>query len=214
VSDEFEVGYGKPPKSTQFKPGHSGNAKGRPKGVRNFKTDVKKTLTTPIKVTTDGKSKKVSTQLAVLLRLREQALKGDAAEFESLFASLRKPEAVSLGVLKRISGLWNFLYITRTCVALQAGFEKVSCGCGLPAKKRSCVRIWRQLSLTLSVRRKSGYRPDGWAEADAKRRVVSDAQRLRCHSEWSWRKIRVSVHHFRQTGGRKPRICHENLRSP
>lgn len=31
----YEVGYGKPPTSTRFKPGRSGNPKGRPKGARN-----------------------------------------------------------------------------------------------------------------------------------------------------------------------------------
>ena len=32
---DYEVGYGKPPKATRFKPGVSGNPKGRPKGARN-----------------------------------------------------------------------------------------------------------------------------------------------------------------------------------
>ena len=36
---DYEVGRGKPPLHTRFKPGQSGNPKGRPKGVRNFKTD-------------------------------------------------------------------------------------------------------------------------------------------------------------------------------
>lgn len=31
----YEVGYGKPPSGTQFKPGRSGNPKGRPRGSRN-----------------------------------------------------------------------------------------------------------------------------------------------------------------------------------
>jgi hypothetical protein len=31
---EYEVGYGKPPTSARFKPGQSGNPKGRPKGAR------------------------------------------------------------------------------------------------------------------------------------------------------------------------------------
>jgi hypothetical protein len=31
----YEVGYGKPPAETRFKPGRSGNPKGRPKGARN-----------------------------------------------------------------------------------------------------------------------------------------------------------------------------------
>lgn len=31
----YEVGYGKPPKDTRFKPGQSGNPRGRPKGAKN-----------------------------------------------------------------------------------------------------------------------------------------------------------------------------------
>ena len=34
-SADYEVGYGKPPKSGQFKKGQSGNPKGRPKGAKN-----------------------------------------------------------------------------------------------------------------------------------------------------------------------------------
>jgi hypothetical protein len=33
MSDSYEVGYGKPPRSTQFKKGVSGNPKGRPSPV-------------------------------------------------------------------------------------------------------------------------------------------------------------------------------------
>ena len=32
---KYEVGYRKPPTASQFKPGRSGNPKGRPKGARN-----------------------------------------------------------------------------------------------------------------------------------------------------------------------------------
>ena len=31
----YEVGYGKPPKHSRFRPGKSGNPKGRPKGSKN-----------------------------------------------------------------------------------------------------------------------------------------------------------------------------------
>ena len=33
--ETYEVGYGKPPAATRFKPGHSGNPRGRPKGSKN-----------------------------------------------------------------------------------------------------------------------------------------------------------------------------------
>jgi len=34
-SDIYEVGYAKPPTATRFKPGQSGNPRGRPKGAKN-----------------------------------------------------------------------------------------------------------------------------------------------------------------------------------
>src|SRR5262249_60028394 len=61
-----------------------GNPKGRPKGVRNFKTDVRATLEAPVRVTRDGKPRKLSTQEAALLRLREKALGGDARALDRL----------------------------------------------------------------------------------------------------------------------------------
>ena len=112
---DYEIGYGKPPVKTRFKPGQSGNPRGRPKGVRNFATDVKATLTAPVKVTRDGKPRKVSTQPAMLLRAREQALGGEARALDRMIqlaqtdnnedlvtaaASLAADDAMVLEVLK------------------------------------------------------------------------------------------------------------------
>ena len=41
---DYEVGYRKPPKHTRFKPGQSGNLRGRPKGTKNLKTDLMEEL--------------------------------------------------------------------------------------------------------------------------------------------------------------------------
>ena len=40
MTDDYEVGFKKPPKHTQFKPGRSGNPDGRPTGRMNFKTEL------------------------------------------------------------------------------------------------------------------------------------------------------------------------------
>ena len=78
-SEEYTgVGYKRPPRHTRFQPGQSGNPRGRQKGLRNLASDVKRTLETPVKLTDRGKERRVSTQEAALLRLREKALNGDA----------------------------------------------------------------------------------------------------------------------------------------
>jgi len=80
----YEVGYGRPPTHSQFRPGQSGNPAGRRQGVRNLQTDVMRTLRTPIKVKEGGRSRTKSTQEGVLLVLREKALRGDPRALDRL----------------------------------------------------------------------------------------------------------------------------------
>jgi hypothetical protein len=80
----YQVGYGKPPTHSQFRPGQSGNPAGRRKGVRNLKTDVMRTLRTPVKVKEGGRTRTRSTQEGALMVLREKALRGDARELDRL----------------------------------------------------------------------------------------------------------------------------------
>ena len=75
--DDYEVGYGKPPKDTQFKPGQSGNPKGRPKGTQNFKTDLKEVLSDPVQITQGGKTITVTKQQALIMRSTAEGLKGN-----------------------------------------------------------------------------------------------------------------------------------------
>jgi hypothetical protein len=83
-SADDSVGYKKPPRHTRFRPGQSGNPRGRQKGLRNFGTDVKATLEAKVAVNENGGRKRVSTQEAMLLRLREKALKGDTRALDLL----------------------------------------------------------------------------------------------------------------------------------
>jgi hypothetical protein len=73
----YEVGYGRPPQHSRFQPGQSGNPAGRPKGLNNLRTDVKRTLEIPVRVQEGGRFRRISTQRGLLMRLREKALLGD-----------------------------------------------------------------------------------------------------------------------------------------
>ena len=46
----YKVGYRRPPRRAQFRPGQSGNPRGRPKGSRNFASVMKKVLAKPINI--------------------------------------------------------------------------------------------------------------------------------------------------------------------
>jgi hypothetical protein len=74
---DYPVGYGKPPKHTQFKPGKSGNPKGRPKGIRNLNTDLEEELSLKILVTEGGQQQQTTKQRAMLKSLFAKALNGD-----------------------------------------------------------------------------------------------------------------------------------------
>ena len=83
-NDDDDVGFRRPPKSTRFQKGRSGNPRGRPRCTRNFKTDLKETLARPVQVTEAGRARSISTQQASLERLREKALRGDQRALDRL----------------------------------------------------------------------------------------------------------------------------------
>ena len=74
---DYEIGYGKPPKSGQFKKGQSGNRKGRPKGARGLKTDLKAELRERVTITENGRERQLTKQQLVLKQLVTKAVKGD-----------------------------------------------------------------------------------------------------------------------------------------
>lgn len=84
--DDDAVGYGRPPKWGRFKKGRSGNPRGRPKGSRNFATDLDEILTQKMTIRENGQPKIVSSQKAALLRLRSKALKGETRALDRLLA--------------------------------------------------------------------------------------------------------------------------------
>lgn len=83
-SADYEVGYGKPPKQSQFQPGQSGNPRGRPKDARGLGTIIRKAMDEKVLVRTNGKERKVRRVEAMIYRLQEQALKGDIRALDKL----------------------------------------------------------------------------------------------------------------------------------
>lgn len=78
MTDDYEIGYGRPPKHSRFKPGQSGNPRGRLKGARNLKTELEEELHEHIPIKEGGHQKRVSKQRAMIKALMAKAVQGDA----------------------------------------------------------------------------------------------------------------------------------------
>lgn len=74
---DYAVGYGKPPVSSRFKPGQSGNPKGRPKASKGLNTIVRDIITQIVAVRTAHGEKRISRIEAALHKTVELAMKGN-----------------------------------------------------------------------------------------------------------------------------------------
>lgn len=88
-NEEDSVGYKRPPKSGQFKPGRSGNPKGRKKNVPNFKTDLTAELRELIVVRENGRERRITKQQAFIKTLMALAIKGDIRAINAIVACTR-----------------------------------------------------------------------------------------------------------------------------
>lgn len=80
----YEVGYGRPPKHSQFKKGQSGNPSGRPKEPTTFTESLNKQLSNDVKVIKDGKECKITGLSALSQKYINMILSGDY-KFMKLF---------------------------------------------------------------------------------------------------------------------------------
>ena len=83
-TDDEKVGYAKTPKNSRYKPGQSGNPKGRPKGARGLKQVVRAALEDEVPVTIGGETVKKTKREMVVLRLIQKAVAGDVRAIDSI----------------------------------------------------------------------------------------------------------------------------------
>ncbi|QWE17157.1 DUF5681 domain-containing protein [Polynucleobacter sp. AP-Nino-20-G2] len=74
---DYNVGYRRPPKTTQFKKGESGNPKGRPKGSRSLQTILVEELKSSVTIHENGRSKTVKKGEVIAKQMVNKAMAGD-----------------------------------------------------------------------------------------------------------------------------------------
>jgi Family of unknown function (DUF5681) len=84
VQGDYQIGYGKPPKQYQFKPGQSGNPRGRPRGRLSKKAVWDRIMSEPMSIREDGKTRTVTKYEGLCLAQLTKGIKGDTRS--ALFA--------------------------------------------------------------------------------------------------------------------------------
>jgi hypothetical protein len=96
--ETYTVGYGRPPREHQFKPKQSGNPKGRPKGVKNLRTDLEEELAERVELTEGGRLRKLTKQRALIKAQVNRGIARDARAADRIF-----------DLLIRVTGLHNLM---------------------------------------------------------------------------------------------------------
>jgi len=92
-SAEYRVGKCRPPLATRFRPGQSGNPRGRPKGARSLAAAVAAELGEFVAVKENGREGRITKRVAVAKRLVNRAVGGDPRATQLLFALVGADES-------------------------------------------------------------------------------------------------------------------------
>jgi hypothetical protein len=87
---DYKVGRGRPPLQTRFKPGQSGNPRGRPLGSANLSTSVKRVVYKKVTVREGKRTRKVTMFEAALQAHAVKATQGDARSGNLFFGTVQK----------------------------------------------------------------------------------------------------------------------------
>ena len=90
---DYAVGYGRPPVARRFRPGQSGNPRGRPKRARNLAAIVAAALGEPVSVNENGRRRLITKLEAAVKQLVNRAAAGETRVTQLLLALVQTHEA-------------------------------------------------------------------------------------------------------------------------
>ncbi|WP_372624460.1 DUF5681 domain-containing protein [Falsiroseomonas sp.] len=92
----YTVGYGKPPEHSRFRPGESGNRRGRPKGARNLRTYLEQALAELVVVKEGSRTRKISKGEVAMTQLVNKAAAADLKAMRLLLDMERRREGTGI----------------------------------------------------------------------------------------------------------------------
>ena len=108
--DSYEVGYGKPPRNTQFRKGVSGNPKGRPKKALDFDLELIRESESFMTINENGRQKRISKHGVAIKQLMKLAMTGSTQALRIYFGLHQQAhdrKALAGGVQPNYSGKYD-----------------------------------------------------------------------------------------------------------
>jgi hypothetical protein len=94
AEDDDKVGYCRPPKHSRFKPGQSGNPRGRPRKNRSIEAMIKSELDQTVVLKEGGREIRLSKREALIKQLVNRAISGDLKPMQLVLAHLEKHKEI------------------------------------------------------------------------------------------------------------------------
>ena len=109
------VGYGKPPVHSRWKPGQSGNPRGRPKKTKDVEKLFQRELDATIRITEKGETRTITKREALIKGMVNDALRGN-----------RHAQKVTLGFMQNTVELDGFVADPEDRRAFERFLEKMT----------------------------------------------------------------------------------------
>jgi hypothetical protein len=113
-SEMTKSGYKNPPVHSRFKPGQSGNPRGRPRGSNNSREFLERALGEYMTMKLNGKTIRVTRSEAIVLGVLSKALRGDLnairwidEHFPEWMAQLENPAQSTQAIRQRIMDVFE-----------------------------------------------------------------------------------------------------------